>query len=137
MADQQAGLVLYQYAGCGTCRKALAWLRERAIPFEAVDITTSPPSLELLAAAHDQLGGFGRLFNTSGQSYRALGAATVKAMDRDTALAALAADGRLIKRPFVVTASGRILTGFRPQDWEELLGQGERSAAPPPGPPSP
>jgi arsenate reductase (glutaredoxin) len=121
MAGDRTPLVLYQYAGCGTCRKALAWLRERAIPFEAIDITASPPPLQLLAAAHDQLGGFGRLFNTSGQSYRALGAATVKAMDRDTALAALAADGRLIKRPFLVTASGRILTGFRPQDWEELL----------------
>lgn len=115
-------LVIYQYAGCGTCRKALAWLRERQIPFEAIDITTSPPSLAQLAAAHDQLGGFGRLFNTSGQSYRALGAATVKAMDRDTALAALAADGRLIKRPFLVTSSGRIVTGFRAEEWQELLG---------------
>ena len=122
MADDQVGLVLYQYAGCGTCRKALAWLRERQIPFNAIDITTSPPSLDLLAAAHEQLGGFGRLFNTSGQSYRALGAATVKAMDRETALAALAADGRLIKRPFLVSTSGRILTGFRPEEWQELLG---------------
>lgn len=122
MADDQATLLLYQYAGCGTCRKALAWLRERRIPFDSIDITTSPPPLALLVAAHDQLGGFGRLFNTSGQSYRALGAATVKAMDRTTALAALAADGRLIKRPFLVSASGRILTGFRPEEWEELLG---------------
>ncbi len=122
MAADRARLVVYQYASCGTCRKALAWLKHRQIPFDAVDITTSPPSAGLLAAAHDQLGGFGRLFNTSGQSYRALGAATVKAMDRDEALAALAADGRLIKRPFLVTAAGSILTGFRPEEWEELLG---------------
>ncbi|MCP9832909.1 MULTISPECIES: Spx/MgsR family RNA polymerase-binding regulatory protein [unclassified Cyanobium] len=113
---------LFQYASCSTCRKALAWMRDRQIPFEAIDITTSPPSLELLSEAHGQLGGFGRLFNTSGQSYRALGAATVKAMDTATALAALGADGRLIKRPFLVTASGRILTGFRPEEWQELLG---------------
>ena len=113
---------IHHYAGCSTCRKALAWMRERELPFEAIDITTHPPSLELLSEAHGQLGGFGRLFNTSGQSYRALGAATVKAMDKATALAALAADGRLIKRPFLVTASGRILTGFRPEEWQELLG---------------
>lgn len=43
-------------------------------------------------------------------------------MDRETALAALAADGRLIKRPFLVTTSGRILTGFRPEEWQELVG---------------
>jgi arsenate reductase len=113
---------IYHYAGCATCRKALAWMRERQSPFEAIDIITSPPSLDLLSEAHGQLGGFGRLFNTSGQSYRALGAASVKAMDTATALAALAADGRLIKRPFLVTASGRIVTGFRPEEWEELLG---------------
>ncbi|MBD2549044.1 Spx/MgsR family RNA polymerase-binding regulatory protein [Microcystis elabens FACHB-917] len=122
MAVNRARHLLYQYPGCGTCRKALAWLRERQIPFDTIDITTSPPPLELLAAAHDQLGGFGRLFNTSGQSYRALGAATVKAMDRATALAALAADGRLIKRPFLVSGNGRILTGFRPEEWQELVG---------------
>ena len=122
MAVNRARHLLYQYPGCGTCRKALAWLRERQIPFDTIDITTSPPPLELLAAAHDQLGGFGRLVNTSGQSYRALGAATVKAMDRATALAALAADGRLIKRPFLVSGNGRILTGFRPEEWQELVG---------------
>ena len=112
---------IYHYPGCSTCRKALAWMRERQTPFEAIAITTSPPSLQLLSEAHGQLGGFGRLFNTSGQSYRALGAATVKAMDTATALAALAADGRLIKRPFLVTASGRIVTGFRAEEWQELL----------------
>lgn len=113
---------IFHYPACGTCRQALAWLRERRIDFEAIDITTNPPSLALLREAHEQLGGLGRLFNTSGQSYRSLGAASVKAMDTGTALAALAADGRLIKRPFLVTASGRIATGFRPQEWEPLLG---------------
>ncbi|KEF43225.1 MAG: ArsC family transcriptional regulator [Cyanobium sp. CACIAM 14] len=124
---------LYHYAACGTCRKAIAWLRERAIPFEAIDITTTPPPMGLLRQAQEQLGGRTRLFNTSGQSYRALGAARVKAMEESAALEALAADGRLIKRPFLVTGSGRILTGFRPQEWEELLGspQDSRAAAAP------
>ncbi|WP_216904564.1 Spx/MgsR family RNA polymerase-binding regulatory protein [Synechococcus sp. CCY 9618] len=118
---EPAGHRVYLYAGCSTCRKAVAWLRERALPFESIDITTTPPSLALLGQALDQFGHRGRLFNTSGQSYRALGPATVKAMDDATALAALAADGRLIKRPFLVTASGRIVTGFQPREWEELF----------------
>ena len=112
---------IYSYAGCSTCRKALAWLREQGLQPEVIDITTQPPSLEELRQGLDQLGR-ARLFNTSGQSYRALGAAAVKAMDDEQALAALAADGRLVKRPFVVVAGGRILTGFRPEDWAALLG---------------
>jgi arsenate reductase len=43
-------------------------------------------------------------------------------MDDDQALRALAADGKLIKRPFVVASNGRILTGFRPEEWAEVLG---------------
>jgi arsenate reductase len=111
---------LYAYPACGTCRKAALWLSQRGLSLETVDITQQPPSVEELRAALCQLGR-GRLFNTSGQSYRALGAAAVKAMEDEQALAALAADGRLIKRPFLIAADGRILTGFRPEEWQALL----------------
>jgi arsenate reductase len=61
------------------------------------------------------------LFNTSGQSYRAMGAAAVKALSDDEALDALAADGKLIKRPFVVVDSSAFLTGFKPDLWESTF----------------
>jgi arsenate reductase len=112
---------LYSYSGCSTCRKAIAWLREKGLQPEVIDITREPPSLEELGQGLTQLGR-GPLFNTSGQSYRALGSAAVKAMDDDQALRALAADGKLVKRPFVVASNGRILTGFRPEEWAEVLG---------------
>lgn len=87
---------------------------------EQLDITQTPPDAAVLAQALAQLGR-SRLFNTSGQSYRALGAATVRSWDDATALAALAADGKLIKRPLLITGQGVILTGFQPQEWERLL----------------
>jgi len=111
---------LYSYPACGTCRKALAWLRERGLDVELLDITRQPPSAAELSAALVQLGRR-RLFNTSGQSYRSLGAATVQAMSDAEALEALAADGKLIKRPLLVVADGRILTGFQPAEWQALL----------------
>ena len=110
----------YGYGPCGTCRKALAWLKERSIAVEVIDITTTPPGPDELRQALRQLGR-GRLFNTSGQSYRALGAERVKAMDDEQALAALAADGRLIKRPFLVTSGGAVLTGFKDPEWSKTL----------------
>ena len=78
-------------------------------------------SIAELEQALAQLGRQ-RLFNTSGQSYRALGAAAVQAMDDQAALAALAADGKLIKRPFLIANDGRILTGFKEPEWLDLLG---------------
>ena len=61
------------------------------------------------------------LFNTSGQSYRAMGAAAVKALSDEEALDALASDGKLIKRPFVKVSSSRYLIGFKPVLWESAL----------------
>jgi len=72
-------------------------------------------------AAHQSLGDRKLLFNTSGQSYRAMGAAAVKALSDDEALEALSADGKLIKRPFVEVNSATYLTGFKPDLWESAL----------------
>jgi arsenate reductase len=111
---------LYSYPSCSTCRKAIAWLKQNGISADPIEITSQPPSLEELRLGMAQLGRR-RLFNTSGQSYRALGSAAVQAMDDEQALAALASDGKLVKRPFLITDSGRVLTGFQAQEWMELL----------------
>jgi arsenate reductase len=42
-------------------------------------------------------------------------------MSDQEALAALAADGKLIKRPFAITASGTPLVGFKPEEWQAAL----------------
>ena len=86
-----------------------------------VDITLNPPSRDQIKAAVDRLGDRKPLFNTSGKSYRALGAAAVKAMTEDEALDALAADGRLIKRPFLQRSNGDVLVGFKADLWSEQL----------------
>ena len=112
---------VYSYGACGTCRKALAWLASNGVDAEVIDITLTPPSRQVLEQALKQLESRSRLFNTSGQRYRALGSQRVLAMDDGAALDALAADGMLIKRPFLITAEGRIATGFRPQEWLTLL----------------
>ena len=112
---------LYSYGPCTTCRKALAWLKERGLVVSPIDITTHPPSREELVLALEQLGRK-RLFNTSGQSYRALGASTVAAMSDQEVLDALVADGKLIKRPVLITDQQQVITGFKPEAWQALLG---------------
>ena len=121
----RSALRLYSYPQCGTCRKALQWLAQQGFSvqegtLELVDITQQPPSLAELTRAFEALGRK-RLFNTSGQSYRALGSATVAAMSDQDALVALAADGKLIKRPFAITPSGAALVGFKPEEWQAAL----------------
>ena len=125
IAGDQLPLKVYAYCRCSTCRKALTWLAQQGLSagpdLELIEITTRPPSRESLAEALSALGAIKRLFNTSGQSYRALGAAAVAAMGQDEALQALAADGKLIKRPLVFTAQGEVLVGFKPDEWSAVL----------------
>lgn len=114
-----SSVLVYSYARCSTCRKALAWLKEHNISHELIDIIETPPSKKILREALEKLGSRKLLFNTSGLSYRALGSAAVKAMSDDEALDALAGDGKLIKRPFVIKGSGKVLVGFKPEVWAD------------------
>ena len=42
-------------------------------------------------------------------------------MTEEEQLALLATDGMLVKRP-ILAGDGFVLTGFKPQEWEEKLG---------------
>ena len=112
---------IYSYSKCTTCKKALKWLEDNDIEYKLIDIVDSPPSKELLSEAIKQLGDRRRLFNTSGLSYRNLGSKVVKSMTDLEALEALSKDGKLIKRPLLVTEQGQILTGFKMDSWIDIL----------------
>ena len=116
-------VTVYQYPNCSTCRKALKWLDAHGVAYDAIDITERPPSKRALKA-HWQTSGLPlrKLFNTSGQSYRRGGfKEKLETMSDADAIAALAADGKLIKRPIVI-GDGFVLVGFDPDAYEEKLG---------------
>jgi arsenate reductase len=113
---------IFHYPNCSTCKRALAWLRDHDVAFEAIDIVASPPSAARLRAAA-KLGEIPlrKLFNTAGQSYRAGGFKDrLPTMSDAEAFAALAADGKLIKRPLLVT-DDTALVGFRPDEYVQRL----------------
>jgi len=104
---------VWQYPKCSTCRKALKWLGERGVAVETPDITKTPPSASKLRELLKRSGlPIARFFNTSGESYRAGGfKEKLKTLSEGEALAARAADGKLIKRPLVDTGTA-VLVGF-------------------------
>ena len=117
------GLKIYQYAGCGTCKKALRYLKESGIEFDAIPIRDQPPSVAELRQVLDAVqGDLRRLFNTSGKDYRELGMKDkLPGMSEDEALDLLASNGNLIKRP-VALGDGVALVGFRESEWGDALG---------------
>jgi arsenate reductase len=115
-------LTVYHYTKCSTCRNALRWLDAHEIRHDRVDIVEAPPSSALLGQVLDRSGvPIARLFNTSGQSYRQGNyKERLKQMSRAEALAALAADGKLIKRPLVISPQ-LVLIGFDEEEYEAAL----------------
>jgi len=115
-------LVVYHYPSCSTCKQALAWLRAHAIEFEPIDIVKQPPSAAALQRAAKQAGVPTRkLFNVAGESYRAGNYKDkLPAMTDAQAYAALAADGKLIKRPLAI-GDGVALVGFDEAAWRAAL----------------
>jgi arsenate reductase (glutaredoxin) len=123
-------LTVYHYPQCTTCRNALRWLDAHEIPHERVDIVAAPPSVALLGRALDRSGApLARLFNTSGQSYRQGNyKERLKQISRAEALAALAADGKLIKRPLVISDE-LVLIGFNEEEYAAALGASSKRRA--------
>ncbi len=115
-------IVFYGYPRCGTCRKAQKWLDARGVAYEVRDLVASPIPAEALRDLWRRSGlPIRSFFNTSGERYRDGGFRDrLPAMGDDEALAALAADGKLVKRP-VVDAGDRVLVGFREEAWASVF----------------
>lgn len=116
-------LTVYQYPKCSTCRNALRWLDDHGASYEKIDITTSPPGPEQLKEILTRSGlPIAKLFNTSGQAYRAGNfKKRLETLSEADAIAALARDGKLIKRPILVSPKV-VLVGFDAKRYEQELG---------------
>lgn len=113
---------IYAYEKCDTCRRALKFLAEKKVPHEVIPIRAQPPTVGELRAMLGYVGGdLRKLFNTAGQDYRALDLKTkLPKMSEDEALALLASNGNLVKRPFALTEKFG-LAGFREEEWEQWV----------------
>jgi arsenate reductase (glutaredoxin) len=115
-------LKVYTYSGCSTCKKALKFLQGANVDYAERPIREQPPSLEEIRAMWKAYEGNRRkLFNTSGQDYRALGlGAKLDDLTEDEAIALLHGNGNLIKRPFAISPKVH-LVGFDEKIWGDVI----------------
>lgn len=127
-----APLLVYTYKNCDACRQATRWLAAQGLAFEERAIRDTPPSVAELRAMLAHLGGERRrLCNTSGADYRAEKLGDVlDTLPEPNFLARLAANGNLVKRPFLLRAATPApaaaptlgLVGFKEAEWANALG---------------
>ena len=113
---------IYEYSKCSTCRKALSFLDSHKIPYDKVPIVDTPPTKpELMKMLALQGGNIKKLFNTSGELYREMKISSkIDSMSESEAIELLASNGKLIKRPFVLSGDTG-LVGFKEDEWKKEL----------------
>ena len=110
-----------QYPACSTCQKAKKWLVENNIEFTNRLIVEDNPTVEELKEWIPTSGlPLKKFFNTSGVVYKELKLSEkLPNMSEEEQIALLASNGKLVKRPLIVTNSS-VLVGFKPEEWEKL-----------------
>lgn len=112
-------LEIYGIPTCGTCKKAIQWLDDRAIAYEFINTKAHPPSKATIQQWVTQLGAK-PMRNTSGQSYRALGDEKQTWTDAEW-IEAFANDAMLLKRPLFVKDQIAIAVGFKADQIQQVL----------------
>ena len=115
-------IVFFCYPKCSTCQKAKKWLQENSVEFTERDIVKdNPTEAELKKFFKKSKKELKKFFNTSGILYREMELKDkLPKMTEEEMLKLLATDGKLVKRPMIVTKDF-VLNGFKEEEWKELL----------------
>ncbi|MCY0896215.1 MAG: Spx/MgsR family RNA polymerase-binding regulatory protein [Alicyclobacillaceae bacterium] len=105
---------LYGYKKCSTCRQAEKTLRELGVSVEFHDIVEQPPSETMLSswleASQRPILDF---VNTKGTVFRQLSLKDAQ-FTTEQWIAEIAHNGKLMKRPILVTEDGTVVIGYQP-----------------------
>src|SRR5512142_1195352 len=111
---------LYGIRNCDTMKKAWTWLDQAGVAYGFHDYKkegVSASKLQEWAA----VVGWEKLLNRAGTTFRKLPDADKQGIDEAKAIALMQAQPSMIKRP-VLEADGRLLVGFRPEDYQATFG---------------
>lgn len=115
-------IVFIQYPPCSTCKKAKTWLENNSIDFESRHIVEEKlTESELKNIIFKSNLPLKRFFNTSGVLYREMNLKDkLPTMSEDEMIKILATNGKLVKRPIIVSEKG-VLVGFKVDEWESFF----------------
>jgi len=115
-------VTIYGIKNCDTMKKARAWLDAHRVAYQFHDYKAAGIErgvLEVWARAV----GWEMLLNRAGTTFRKLPDRDREGLSEKKALALMAAQPSMIKRP-VLDVDGRLLVGFKPEIYEKTFGAG-------------
>jgi arsenate reductase (glutaredoxin) len=104
-------ITIYGIKNCDTMKKARAWLDHHGVGYEFHDYKAAGIAKDKLKQWSDQVG-WETLLNRSGTTFRKLPDVDKEGLNERKALALMAAQPSMIKRP-VLELGGKLLVGFK------------------------
>jgi arsenate reductase (glutaredoxin) len=113
-------LKLYGLTKCSTCQKAVDWLDQHKIAHSFSDMKNNPITKEQVAAWSMALGGWEKMINRAGYTWRGLPASETADLTDAQAVALAVKNPSLIRRPLIEHEDGSVTVGFS-KKIQELL----------------
>ena len=114
-------VTIYGIKNCDTMKKARAWLDERCVAYAFHDYKGAGIDRGMLEGWARKTG-WETLLNRAGRTFRMLPEKDQQNMDDKKAIALMAAQPSMIKRP-VLDVDGKLLVGFKPEQYEKVFGR--------------
>ena len=97
---------------CTTCQKAVAWFEQKKISYDFSDVKESPVTPEQVSRWSKALGGWEKLINRAGYTWRGLPASETSDLTEAKAVKLAAKHPSLIRRPLIEHRDGSVTVGF-------------------------
>lgn len=103
---------VYGLKKCSTCQKALEFLAEKKVKVVFTDHQETPPTKAQVAAWSKAVGGWEKLINKAGYTWRGLPKSDTENLTEAKAVALATANTSLIRRPLIEHPDGSVTVGF-------------------------
>jgi Spx/MgsR family transcriptional regulator len=118
---QAKPITIYGIKNCDTMKKARAWLDKHGVDYAFHDYKTAGIERERLER-WSKKAGWETLLNKAGTTFRKLPDKDKAALTEAKALKLMLEQPSMIKRPVLDLGGGKLLVGFKPDDYEAALG---------------
>jgi Spx/MgsR family transcriptional regulator len=105
-------LKLYGLKKCSTCQKATDWLDSKKIAYSFSDYSAEPLPKDKVAAWSKALGGWEKMINRAGYTWRGLAKSETDNLTEAKAVQLALKNPSLIRRPLIEHGDGTITVGF-------------------------
>jgi arsenate reductase len=105
-------LKLFGLRKCTTCQKAVAWLDDNGLKYDFVDVKETGPDEAKVSGWAKALGGWEKLINRAGYTWRGLPESERADLTEEKAVALAVRNPSLIRRPLIEYRDGTVSVGF-------------------------